>query len=1035
MLDFSFIARGLLDAGADVEAKADSGLSPIHCAISSGDPGLVEMLLDHNAAITLTGQDWNFSVLHRVDNVEICRLLTDRGVDWKTTTSTTIFTDCWVPEFSKADRKDKHISDEDSDADTAEDSDDESDAEMEAKVWESRSIGDITVAHVAVWKNRTDVFEFLMDNISDIDVNIPAEHGLRPLHLAAIGGRLSFTTLLLSRNANPNVVYSPSEWTPLHFAARVGSEQVVCELLDHGGDPGALDSQNRTPSLVTWEFGHRNLSKMLKDKEIKTLTTAETKAAEKREPQNGEVISNALMSAIRKGDAEWCRQLVDYGCNVNGVWTCSCSPLVIACRESHWEVAKYFTSVMQSVRGKTCAAKGSSTGYDAIHYAAGAGQHQLLNQLLEKDEFPPKVIVEAFRLAALSGTAECLRLLHKDYQDITTAECNRGCCVDWTDHVDITLYLEDDRSWESHECYESTCLHYAVHLEVYASVRFLLEIGANLEAREVDGATPLIFAMENDSLKMMEILLHSGANVNARNNYGLAPLLYAAIKGTPDMLRLLVQYGVDLSIRDERGRSALHLAFEREDETMAEALIELGMDPLCQSDSGEAALQCGILNPEIDEESLLKHLPSLDTIQSVSAGSLLGSACFYEREAIVGELLKRAPQSSFPDYVNTTSPLGTPLYAAACAGNLKLTEVLLEYGTTIDLLGGSMGTPLLVACEFGRMEVVKLLLKRGAKLSCEGADQLSMTAMCAARSHKDIKIILQRFMDEGIESLDSPLPVHIADINKLNEIYTTMGERDAKEAQEKAVELQEDAELEKEAMQELEAKLQKFVQTYGQSLQPLAKEQNPMILFLKSLRHDTPQIIVEEVESDADSHHSGELKEDQNSNKGVFVEDTYKGSKSEDGWNSESDESEVIDRENLNQLADQILRPYEESIRERQASQMLSDGSFLFEKLLGSSVEGSSATRLKPDTTCQVESSTHVCVEMEVSWESISSSTQRAEPVPEFKAILSTPHEIHESSNTPPLASGTTQDRQERRKRKKAQIRRVLYREISKRIG
>jgi Ankyrin repeats (3 copies) len=57
------------------------------------------------------------------------------------------------------------------------------------------------------------------------------------LHIAVAGRKLAVTLRLLKYGANPNAENSAG-WTPVHFAVRAGSVEIVEALVAHGGDLG-----------------------------------------------------------------------------------------------------------------------------------------------------------------------------------------------------------------------------------------------------------------------------------------------------------------------------------------------------------------------------------------------------------------------------------------------------------------------------------------------------------------------------------------------------------------------------------------------------------------------------------------------------------------------------------------------------------------------------------------------------------------------------------------------------------------------------
>src|SRR6266545_5644865 len=76
-----------------------------------------------------------------------------------------------------------------------------------------------------------------------------------------------------------------------------------------------------------------------------------------------------------------------------------------------------------------------------------------------------------------------------------------------------------------------------------ASVRTLLQTGADVNAAQVDGTTALHWAAYNDDAETVALLLRAGANVNAVNRYGVPPLSVACSNGSGEVVRLLLAAG------------------------------------------------------------------------------------------------------------------------------------------------------------------------------------------------------------------------------------------------------------------------------------------------------------------------------------------------------------------------------------------------------------------------------------------------------------------------------------------------------------
>src|SRR5436190_1806753 len=77
------IVQMLLDRGADVAAKDQSGRTPLHRAAKNGHEAVVQMLVDRGADVAAKDQ-WGRTPLHRAaknGHEAVVQMLVDRGAD------------------------------------------------------------------------------------------------------------------------------------------------------------------------------------------------------------------------------------------------------------------------------------------------------------------------------------------------------------------------------------------------------------------------------------------------------------------------------------------------------------------------------------------------------------------------------------------------------------------------------------------------------------------------------------------------------------------------------------------------------------------------------------------------------------------------------------------------------------------------------------------------------------------------------------------------------------------------------------------
>jgi ankyrin repeat protein len=123
----------------------------------------------------------------------------------------------------------------------------------------------------------------------------------------------------------------------------------------------------------------------------------------------------------------------------------------------------------------------------------------------------------------------------------------------------------------------STPLYRAVRAIDLASVRLLVEAGANPGQPIKDGSTPLMAAAglgaprggdeevteagdRNDPVDVMKILAEKGADVNAVNDLGMTAAHYAVQRGSERLIEYLASRGARFDIKNKQGRTAAEMA-------------------------------------------------------------------------------------------------------------------------------------------------------------------------------------------------------------------------------------------------------------------------------------------------------------------------------------------------------------------------------------------------------------------------------------------------------------------------------------------
>jgi ankyrin repeat protein len=284
-------------------------------------------------------------------------------------------------------------------------------------------------------------------------------------------------------------------WTALHLAAHEGHAEVVTMLIkNHGAD-----------------------------------SNASTKCA-----------NTALHFAAISGHAEVCRQLVEYGIDVNArndeQWTALHFAVVYA------KYAPVFERVqacrLLSELGADISATTQDQGRTMLHQAV------------------------------LSGNFELCLLFIEGGMEVNAKDKNEGTpfhyAVSEEGNIEVCRLLVDHGADVSASANDISPIHTAAQGNHVQLCKILIEEwGADVNAKDDVGSTPLKKAVRNGSIELCRVLLELGADANWNN--GMTVLHSAAIEGHAGLCQLLLKtYGANVhartTTRGSKGCTPLHLA-------------------------------------------------------------------------------------------------------------------------------------------------------------------------------------------------------------------------------------------------------------------------------------------------------------------------------------------------------------------------------------------------------------------------------------------------------------------------------------------
>jgi uncharacterized protein len=414
-----------------------------------------------------------------------------------------------------------------------------------------------TALHQAVRQNDLKAIEALIKR--GADPKATTRYGVTPIGLAALGGNATILRRLLDAGADPNTA-TPGGETALMTAARTGNVETVTLLLDRGANVNAKEAV-RSQTALMWAVteNHPAIVKLLAERgaDVNARTNV-TKPKGEYVPARAGGASGAgiirqralptadggmspLLFAVRDGNVEMTRLLLELGANIEQPSGNHTSPLLIALLNGQVSLASELL------------AKGANpNAADDYHRAALFAAIDLRN--FNHDKYP------------------FLYSDERDPLDLIKALLQKGADPNLrTNTVPVHGLMQFDGSWVNFDG-QTPFIRAALSGDIEV-MRLLLQHGADPNIATAQGSTALMAAAginwipaqtytrsEADYVEAVKLCLERGAPVNAANSLGLAAIHGAANRGWVSVIQILADHGAMLDVKDNGGRTPMTFA-------------------------------------------------------------------------------------------------------------------------------------------------------------------------------------------------------------------------------------------------------------------------------------------------------------------------------------------------------------------------------------------------------------------------------------------------------------------------------------------
>ncbi|XP_071098532.1 serine/threonine-protein phosphatase 6 regulatory ankyrin repeat subunit B-like [Haliotis cracherodii] len=716
----------------DRDCQGENGMTPIMGALLSGRRDIFNLLMSHNADISLADDD-NNSLLHLaclLDDIPQI-LLTDFDIDVPGSHG-------WTPVMKAAVNGAAHafhllV---------------EAKADLYPKDDNSNNI-----LHLACHGGHASIVKYLLTRF---DINGRGNNGWTPVMYAAANGMKRVFDLLVAEGADLSLEDDNNSFL-FHVASVGGNISIVEDLLPHS-DINSRGDHGRTAVMNAAWSGQSHIFKFLESQNVDLELADDYK-------------DTVLHFACEGGDAAIVEHLLPT-VDLNSRGRNGRTPVMIAAQCGNREL---FTLLVSKDVDLTLT---DDYNNNILHLACQGGNRLIIEHLLPLFDINSQGQDgrTAVMYAAVNGLRSVFDLLVSNGADMSLKDDYNSsvfhlACLGGNNS--IVEYLLQQSDINSLGYNKRSALMEAALAAKRNVFDLLVTKEADLNLIDDYNDNVLHFACQGGDTAIVAYLLKM-FDVNIKGRNGFTPLMLAAWAGQKNVFNLLVSRNADLTLLDRHRNNLLHLACQGGNAFIIEYLMPL-FDINSPGEDGWTPIMMSALSGNKDAYDLIASNGGIVSLITPKNDNVLHAASQGGTIAIMKKVIDLFD-------INTKGRNGsTPLMRAVIGGHISVLKFLMSRSADHTQVDNDGLTLLHLACKYGHLDVVKHI---SDKFDINTKDKAGLTCIMTSVLHGKVAVFeylqsrgadLKLVDNTGDDALDLALKV---DCKQIIEKLSSGGESD-----------------------------------------------------------------------------------------------------------------------------------------------------------------------------------------------------------------------------------------------------------------